>query len=103
MSGDGAVCDEEVAESLEVVPRTLAENSGQLATEAISALYAAHQAGNTEHGVDIEDGSAKGMRAAGVLDVLATKRSAVKLAADAAITVLRVDTVSWHRIFLLCA
>ena len=91
------------AESLEVVPRTLAENSGQLATEAISALYAAHQAGNTEHGVDIEDGSAKDMHAAGVLDVLATKRSAVKLAADAAITVLRVDTVSWHRIFLLCA
>ena len=72
------------AESLEVVPRTLAENSGQLATEAISALYAAHQAGNTEHGVDIEDGSAKDMHAAGVLDVLATKRSAVKLAADAA-------------------
>jgi len=81
------------AESLEVVPRTLAENSGQLATEAISALYAAHQAGNTEHGVDIGDGSAKDMLASEVLDVLATKRSAVKLAADAAITVLRVDTI----------
>jgi T-complex protein 1 subunit theta len=81
------------AESLEVVPRTLAENSGQLATEAISALYAAHQAGETNHGVDIGDGSAQDMFATGVLDVLATKRSAVKLAADAAITVLRVDTV----------
>lgn len=81
------------AESLEVVPRTLAENSGQLATEAISALYAAHQAGETNHGVDIGDGSAQDMFAAGVLDVLATKRSAVKLAADAAITVLRVDTI----------
>ena len=33
------------------------------------------------------------MAAAGILDILATKRSAVKLAADAAITVLRVDTV----------
>jgi len=82
------------AEALEVVPRTLAENSGQLATEAISSLYAAHQAGETNHGVDISDGSAKDMAAAEVLDVLATKRSAVKLAADAAITVLRVDTVS---------
>lgn len=81
------------AESLEVVPRTLAENSGQLATEAISALYAAHQAGETNHGVDIGDGSAQDMFATGVLDVLATKRSAIKLAADAAITVLRVDTV----------
>lgn len=81
------------AESLEVVPRTLAENSGQLASEAISALYATHQAGETQHGVDISDGSTKDMLAAGVLDVLGTKRSAVKLAADAAITVLRVDTV----------
>jgi len=81
------------AESLEVVPRTLAENSGQLATEAISALYATHQAGETQHGVDISDGSTKDMLAAGVLDVLGTKRSAVKLAADAAITVLRVDTI----------
>eukprot|EP01048_Picozoa_sp_COSAG05_P020876 COSAG05_NODE_3679_length_1912_cov_1.726972_4_plen_36_part_00 len=33
------------------------------------------------------------MIGADVLDILATKRSAVKLAADAAITVLRVDTV----------
>eukprot|EP01043_Picozoa_sp_COSAG02_P048265 COSAG02_NODE_4725_length_5049_cov_8.780202_7_plen_260_part_00 len=81
------------AESLEVVPRTLAENSGQLASEAISALYATHQAGETQHGVDISDGSTKDMLAAGILDVLGTKRSAVKLAADAAITVLRVDTV----------
>ena len=82
------------AEALEVVPRTLAENSGQVATEAISSLYAAHQAGGANHGVDIGDGSAKDMVATAVLDVLATKRSAVKLAADAAITVLRVDTVS---------
>lgn len=91
------------AESLEVVPRTLAENSGQLATEAISALYAAHQAGNTEHGVDIGDGSAKDMLASEVLDVLATKRSAVKLAADAAITVLRVDTVRFQCLLSLPA
>ena len=76
------------AEALEVVPRTLAENSGQVATEAISSLYAAHQAGATKHGVDISDGSAKDMSATAVLDVLATKRSAVKLAADAAITVM---------------
>jgi T-complex protein 1 subunit theta len=81
------------AESLEVVPRTLAENGGQKATEVISALYAAHEAGEARAGVNISDGGVQDTVAAGVVDVLATKLSAVKLAADAAITVLRVDTI----------
>ncbi len=33
------------AEAFEVVPRTLAENSGLNATEVVSNLYAAHAAG----------------------------------------------------------
>ena len=32
------------AAALEVVPRTLAENAGQNATDVVSALYAAHAA-----------------------------------------------------------
>jgi T-complex protein 1 subunit theta len=45
------------ADSLEVIPRTLAENAGLDATEVLSRLYAAHQA-NDEGviGVDIEVG-----------------------------------------------
>eukprot|EP01048_Picozoa_sp_COSAG05_P020875 COSAG05_NODE_3679_length_1912_cov_1.726972_3_plen_169_part_00 len=42
------------AESLEVVARTLAENGGQTATEVISALYAAHEAGEKTSGVNTE-------------------------------------------------
>jgi chaperonin GroEL (HSP60 family) len=44
------------AEALEVVPRTIAENSGLPATEAVAALYAAHAAGQTGAGLDIETG-----------------------------------------------
>jgi T-complex protein 1 subunit theta len=44
------------AEALEVVPRTLAENSGQNATAIIAALYAAHTAGKATVGVDVEVG-----------------------------------------------
>lgn len=42
------------AESLEVVPRALAENSGTKATEVVSKLYAAHQEGQKNMGYDIE-------------------------------------------------
>lgn len=39
-------------ESLEVVPRTLAENAGLNAEDVISALYASHGDGQLDTGVD---------------------------------------------------
>ena len=42
------------AESLEVIPRALSENTGMKATEVLSKLYAAHQEGKQNSGVDIE-------------------------------------------------
>ncbi len=44
------------AEALEVVPRTIAENSGLNATDAVSALYAAHANGQAAAGLDVETG-----------------------------------------------
>jgi T-complex protein 1 subunit theta len=38
------------AEAFEVVPRTLAENSGLDASAAVSGLYAAHASGQTNAG-----------------------------------------------------
>lgn len=110
------------AEALEVVPRTLAENSGQNAADVLSSLYAAHAAGSATVGVNIEVGVVAApvggggvvcaplnrvcvvpVQTEGVLDVaacarpvydvLATKASALSLAADAAVTVLRVDQI----------
>ena len=42
------------AEALEVIPRVLADNAGLDATEVVSKLYAAHQAGDIAAGVDVE-------------------------------------------------
>merc|ERR1719230_785874 len=76
--------------ALEVVPRTLAENAGLDATNMIAQMYAAHKAGKTGVGIDIvESGTAD----LGVLDLLHTKKEAIKLATDAAVTVLRVDQI----------
>jgi len=76
--------------ALEVVPRTLAENAGLDATNMIAEMYAAHKAGKTGVGIDVVEG---GTADCGILDLLHTKKEAIKLATDAAVTVLRVDQI----------
>merc|ERR1719473_2514467 len=71
--------------ALEVVPRTLAENAGLDATNMIAEMYAAHKAGKTSVGIDVVNG---GTADCGVLDLLLTKREAIKLATDAAVASL---------------
>eukprot|EP00455_Lapot_gusevi_P045403 TRINITY_DN5801_c0_g2_i1.p1 TRINITY_DN5801_c0_g2~~TRINITY_DN5801_c0_g2_i1.p1 ORF type:complete len:540 (+),score=224.37 TRINITY_DN5801_c0_g2_i1:86-1705(+) len=77
-------------EALEVVARTLSENAGLNATDIIAKLYAAHERGEAAAGVDIEGAD---VGETGVLDLLITKESALRLAADVAITILRVDQI----------
>ncbi|KAG1358676.1 putative T-complex protein 1 subunit theta [Cocos nucifera] len=81
------------AESFEMVPRTLAENAGLNAMEIISSLYAEHAAGNTNVGIDLEEGICKDVSTMSIWDLHLTKFFALKYAADAACTVLRVDQV----------
>ncbi|RLN52970.1 hypothetical protein BBJ28_00017454 [Nothophytophthora sp. Chile5] len=81
-------------DAIEVVPRILAENSGQMATEVISSMYAAHAAGNESAGVDVDETHViSDALSKGIWDHLETKMSAIRLGADAAITVLRVDQI----------
>eukprot|EP01120_Amphizonella_sp_Union-15-10_P001627 TRINITY_DN1177_c0_g1_i1.p1 TRINITY_DN1177_c0_g1~~TRINITY_DN1177_c0_g1_i1.p1 ORF type:complete len:545 (-),score=129.84 TRINITY_DN1177_c0_g1_i1:47-1681(-) len=84
------------AEALEVVPRTLAENAGYNASDVISALYAAHSKDGKNVGVDIEavgDVKVKDSADLGIFDHLETKRSAIRLATNAAVTIIRIDQI----------
>ncbi|XP_077336146.1 T-complex protein 1 subunit theta isoform X1 [Lithobates pipiens] len=83
------------AEALESIPRALAENSGVRANEVLSKLYATHQEGNKNIGFDIEAESAavKDMLESNVLDTYLGKHWGIKLAINAAVTVLRVDQI----------
>ncbi|KAF8395973.1 hypothetical protein HHK36_017584 [Tetracentron sinense] len=81
------------AESFEMVPKTLAENAGLNAMEVISSLYAEHSAGNTKVGIDLEEGVCKDVSTMNIWDLHVTKFFALKYAADAACTVLRVDQI----------
>ncbi|KIK93916.1 hypothetical protein PAXRUDRAFT_33806 [Paxillus rubicundulus Ve08.2h10] len=86
------------ATALEVIPRTLAENAlgGAEGNEVLSRLWAKHeQKGGEAWGVDIEaehDGTllATDHR---ILDPLAAKSWAIKLATEAAVSVLSVDSI----------
>jgi len=79
------------AEAFEVVPRTLVENSGTDPSTIMQTLHAAHASGSSNTGYDIDSNVPMDALEAGVLDVFSTKLNALRLAVDAALTVLRVD------------
>ncbi|KAK7381280.1 hypothetical protein VNO78_33852 [Psophocarpus tetragonolobus] len=81
------------AESFEMIPRTLAENAGLNAMEIISSLYAEHASGNAKVGIDLDEGVCKDVSTLSIWDLHVTKLFALKYAADAACTVLRVDQI----------
>merc|ERR1712032_164958 len=81
------------AEALEVIPRMLAENAGFDPTVVISNLYAAHKRGESNAGVDVKSENPKDMKEANLFDTFAAKHSAIRLATDVAITILRVDQI----------
>merc|ERR1712087_462782 len=104
------------AKSLEVVPRTLAENTGLNDTEILSKLYKAHSedtVAKSEYdnnknvnpilkdiksvpsnvGVDIVNGGVRDMAKEGVIDLMATRQMGMKLATQSAMTILRVDHI----------
>ncbi|PAV23175.1 T-complex 1 [Pyrrhoderma noxium] len=94
------------ATALEVVPRTLAENAlgGTEGNEVLSRLWARHQssgspdeAGEAAAGVDVSgEGEGDGTldaAAHGIVDSLAAKSWAIRLATEAAVSVLSVDSI----------
>lgn len=82
------------AKSLECVARTLAENAGWEALQVVADLRASHVTGKTDMGVDIDQQpGVKSMKDAEIYDLMVTKKSALKLAVEAATTVLKVDQI----------
>jgi T-complex protein 1 subunit theta len=82
-------------QAFEIFPRTLAENAGLNVFDVVSRLYTAHTQGHN-FGVDVDNNDDTGVIDAvnaGILDSLAAKKSAIKLATDAACTVLSVDQI----------
>ena len=79
------------AESLEVVPRTLMENSGMDTVVKMAELTKEHVAGNVHHGFDIYTGDIVDMRERDVIEPMRVTAHAVRSAAELAATLLKID------------
>ena len=85
---------EAFAESIEIIPKTLAENAGLEPIDIMVELRAAHEKTDGQFmGVDVYNGKIVNMYEKGVIEPLAVKEQAIKSAAEAASMILRIDDV----------
>jgi thermosome len=84
---------EAFADALEIIPRTLAENSGLDPIDVLVQLRAKHEEGEVTAGVDVYDGEIKDMMKEGVVEPLRVKTQALASATEAAEMILRIDDV----------
>jgi chaperonin GroEL (HSP60 family) len=83
----------EFAETLEIIPRTLAESAGMDAIDTIVKLRAQHEKEGADYGVMVLKGRIEDMWKNGVIEPLKIKTQAVKSASEAAEMLLRIDDV----------
>ena len=85
---------EAFADSLEVVPKTLAENAGLESIDILVGLRAAHDKKNGQlMGIDVFKGEIVNSYDDGVIEPLKVKEQAMKSAAEVASMILRIDDV----------
>ncbi|MDD1696755.1 MAG: TCP-1/cpn60 chaperonin family protein [Methanoregula sp.] len=84
---------EAFASALEVIPRSLAENSGLDPIDMLVAIRAAHEAGKKNFGLDVFEGKPVDMLKAGVVEPLRVKTQAISSASEAAVMILRIDDI----------
>jgi len=85
---------EAFADSIEIVPKTLAENAGLEPIDILVALRSAHEEPRGHlKGVNVFTGKIIDMHENGVIEPLRVKEQAVKSATEAASMILRIDDV----------
>lgn len=85
---------EAFADSMEIVPKTLAENAGLDPIDILVALRSAHEKEKGEvKGVDVFSGEIIDMHGNGVIEPIRVKEQAIKSATEAASMILRIDDV----------
>ena len=84
---------EAFADSLELVPRVLAENAGLDSIDLLVDLRAAHEGGDTHAGLNAFTGDVEDTYDAGVVEPAHAKEQALASAAEAANLVLKIDDI----------
>ncbi len=88
---------EAFASAFEVIPRTLAENSGYDPIDKLVSLKAAHSKGMKYAGLDVYTGEIVNMKEAGVVEPLRVKTQAIKSGTETVSLLIRVDDMMISR------
>lgn len=89
----------EFANSLLIIPKTLATNAAKDSTDLVAKLRSYHNRGQSDSahsnykwmGLDLDLGNIRDNKAAGVLEPAIAKIKSIRFATEAAITILRID------------
>ena len=81
------------ADTLEIIPRTLAENAGYDPIDTLVDLRNKHDEGQTWAGINVTSGESEKLYEQGVVEPKQTKTQAVQSASEAAEMILRIDDV----------
>src|SRR5512136_910905 len=84
---------EAFADSMEIIPKTLAENAGLDQIDSLVALRSQHEKGIKSAGLDMDTGKPVDMLKLGVVEPLRVKTQAIQSAAEAAVMIIRIDDV----------
>jgi T-complex protein 1 subunit theta len=84
---------EKFADSFEIIPSTLIENSGDISMKLLSKLHIKHKNEEDCYGIDSENYALFDCKKNGIWDLFSCKYWAIKNAIDAALTILTVDQI----------
>jgi len=93
LSGREQLAVQAFADSVEVIPKTLAENAGLDSIDILTELKAMHDKGKKWAGIDVFSGKVIDAWKANIIEPLKIKTQAVKSASEAAVMILRIDDV----------
>ena len=93
VSGREQLAVEAFADSLELVPRVLAENAGLDSIDLLVDLRAEHEGGNAHAGLNAFTGTVEDTYEAGIVEPAHAKEQALSSATEAANLVLKIDDI----------
>lgn len=93
LSGREQLAVNAFAESMEIIPKTLAENAGLDPIDVLAELKAHHDKGEKWAGINVFTGKTMNAMKEGVIEPLKIKTQAVSSASEVAVMILRIDDV----------
>ncbi|MGV8168727.1 MAG: TCP-1/cpn60 chaperonin family protein, partial [Candidatus Nanoarchaeia archaeon] len=93
LSGREQLAVQAFADTLEIIPRTLAENAGLDPINVLTELKSAHDKGQKWAGINVFNGKVMDAWKEGIIEPLKIKTQAISSASEVAVMILRIDDV----------